>query len=361
MKDAIIVIGGYGKVGQMICKILAKQFPGRVYAAGRNKDKAIRFANETNNVVQPLVFDMHQTEIPSWLLDAKLVMMCIDQPNTRFMQACLQNGTAYIDITADRHFLIEARKLEKEDILAPAVLSVGLIPGLSNLLANHVKELMPAVHQLDIDVLLGLGDDHGEAALKWMLDQIHSHFIIYQKENKVWKIPFSDKKLTNFGSVNGKKHTHRFPFPDQLTLYHTLKVPSVSTRICFDSNFITTIFAWFCRWKLSRLLQLPFFQQIFLFLLKKWRFGSKQFSVHVSGYHENSNESITLYGEEESVITAQVAASVATAILTNNFNPDIYHIDQLFRLNYQENTLYLEAKQNKNIYYLCNSIRLSYF
>ncbi|WP_163580112.1 saccharopine dehydrogenase NADP-binding domain-containing protein [Gracilibacillus saliphilus] len=357
MKDAIIVIGGYGKVGKIICKLLAKQFPGKVYAAGRNKDKAIRFAKETNDLVQPLVFDMHQTEIPSWLSDAKLVMMCIDQPNTRFIQACLQNGIAYIDITADRHFLTEAEKLEIENIFAPAVLSVGLIPGLSNLLANYAKELMPAVHQLDIDVLLGLGDDHGEAALKWMLDQTHSSFMIYEEGKKVWKIPFSDKKWTNFGTLVGKKHTYRFPFPDQLTLYHTLKIPSVSTRICFDSNFITTVLAWFCRWKLSRLLPLPFIQQLFLFLLKKWKIGSKQFSVHVSGYDETSNKSVTIYGEEESVITAQVAASVANAILTNHFNPDIYHIDQLFRLNYQEGRLYLEVKQNKNIYYICDSIR----
>lgn len=36
----ILVIGGYGNVGKVICKTLADRFPGRVIAAGRNLSAA---------------------------------------------------------------------------------------------------------------------------------------------------------------------------------------------------------------------------------------------------------------------------------------------------------------------------------
>ncbi|MCW1836819.1 hypothetical protein OLZ11_10010 [Bacillus xiamenensis] len=36
MKSKIMVIGGYGHVGQQICLQLSEQYPGQVFAAGRS-------------------------------------------------------------------------------------------------------------------------------------------------------------------------------------------------------------------------------------------------------------------------------------------------------------------------------------
>lgn len=57
MKDKILVIGGYGKVGQVICRDLGRKFPGKVIAAGRNYEKAERFTQATDENVIPLEFD----------------------------------------------------------------------------------------------------------------------------------------------------------------------------------------------------------------------------------------------------------------------------------------------------------------
>lgn len=50
-----------------------------------------------------------------------------------------------------------------------AVLSVGLAPGLTNLLVKAARDRCPEATGFRIGVLLGLGDSHGPAAIDWTL------------------------------------------------------------------------------------------------------------------------------------------------------------------------------------------------
>jgi len=36
IRDKILVVGGYGNVGRVICGYLAEKFPGKIIAAGRS-------------------------------------------------------------------------------------------------------------------------------------------------------------------------------------------------------------------------------------------------------------------------------------------------------------------------------------
>lgn len=47
MKRKIVVVGGYGQVGKVICEEMAKIYPYKVYAAGRSLQKAKQFSIET--------------------------------------------------------------------------------------------------------------------------------------------------------------------------------------------------------------------------------------------------------------------------------------------------------------------------
>lgn len=52
------------------------------------------------------------------------------------------------------------------------MLSIGLAPGLTNLLAAHAHRLLDEVTELDIFIMLGLGDRHGKAAMEWICKRI---------------------------------------------------------------------------------------------------------------------------------------------------------------------------------------------
>jgi hypothetical protein len=57
-----------------------------------------------------------------------------------------------------------------------AVLSLGVAPGLTNLLARHVHQTLGGADRLDITVLLGAGEHHGLDAVGWTVRQLGERF-----------------------------------------------------------------------------------------------------------------------------------------------------------------------------------------
>lgn len=95
------MVGGYGAVGRVISTSLAERLPGRVIAAGRSMEKAQALASTTQKRILPAQLDVSQPDAQAAMWDnASVVVMCLDQPDTRFVELCLQKGIDYIDITA---------------------------------------------------------------------------------------------------------------------------------------------------------------------------------------------------------------------------------------------------------------------
>lgn len=59
-KEDIVVVGGYDHVGRTICEILAEEYPGKVYAAGRSLKKAEQFSQSTGYKIKPLQLDIRK-------------------------------------------------------------------------------------------------------------------------------------------------------------------------------------------------------------------------------------------------------------------------------------------------------------
>ena len=69
----------------------------------------------------------------------------------------------FVDISASYsgHRSLEALNDQARASGVTGVLSVGLVPGITNLLVRHVHDVLGAVGSAEIAVLLGLGDTHG--------------------------------------------------------------------------------------------------------------------------------------------------------------------------------------------------------
>ena len=179
----ILIVGGYGKVGRSIAERLAPPLPGRVAISGRSLSKAQAVAGEIGHGVEGRAIDIQAASSADALDGVVLVIVCIDQTDTRFARQCLARAIHYIDISADYGFLSHVEKL---DALArqnsvTALLSVGVAPGLTNLLAARVGARMARIERIDILLELGLGDHHGQAAVEWMLDNLDTEYEV--KEN----------------------------------------------------------------------------------------------------------------------------------------------------------------------------------
>ena len=141
-RDKYLVIGGYGVVGRVVCEYLGAKFPGRVVAAGRNMHAASAFASSSNGRVSPRQIDVSDPlTLDATLDDARVVITCVNARNREIAEACIRQRAHFVDISASYSVL---RSLEVLNDQARAsgvtgVLSVGLSPGITNLLAPCVR------------------------------------------------------------------------------------------------------------------------------------------------------------------------------------------------------------------------------
>ncbi|MGO4546562.1 saccharopine dehydrogenase family protein [Paenibacillus sp. 2TAB23] len=338
MKTDILVVGGYGHVGGQICRLLAASYPGRVYAAGRSLERAEQFCRDAGGGIMPLRLDVGKP-ISRQLLDSvKLVIMCLDQTAADFAESCLKAGTDYVDVSANGRFFEVMEQLKRRDrhVNGTALLSVGLAPGLTNLLALKAVQAMDHIDRIEIGIMLGLGDAHGKAAIEWTVDSLNREFEI--TENRLFRkvSSFSEGRKTDFGRKWGIRTAFRFPFSDQQTLPSTLDVPSISTRLCFDSRMATTAVSVLRKAGFIRFLRRGGLRKLAIQAFGKLKFGSEGYAVKIAGYGKLAGaDTVAEYGiqgEREADVTAAVAAAAAKEMYEGSMPKGIFHIEQLFEL-----------------------------
>lgn len=338
LKDYIVVIGGYGHVGQMIGTELGELYPGKVFAAGRSLERAKKFSEATGGKVRPLQINLEEGFDFNMITRVKLVIMCLDQTNTSFVRACFLNGIHYVDVSARHSFLTQVEELGEEarEKGVTAVLSLGLAPGLTNLLSLEAKKRMDHMDELDISIMLGMGDQHGKAAIEWTVDNLGTTFDVMKDGRKAAVASFRDGKKTDFGAGLGYKKAYRFNFSDQHVLPRTLEVPTVSTRLCFDSSSVTRSLAGLRAAGILGLMKVKPIRDIVVQLFGKIRFGQDVYALKIDAQGRKDGKGIEaeyfLQGRNEAFVTAKVAASVADLVYRTELPHGVYHIEQLFEL-----------------------------
>lgn len=338
MRDKIMIVGGYGSVGRVITQKLGERFPGRVVVAGRSYKKAEALAQENEQRVIPLEFDLFQNHEQSPVLnEVKLVIMCLDQSSTDFVKLCISKGIDYIDITASYDFISKLEGLEEESSQSKStvVLSVGLAPGITNLLAQFSKAYFDEMERANIFIMLGMGEKHGKAAIEWTVDRLNSEYEVIEKGVSKRVKGYTDGLATKMPENIGTRKAYRFDFTDQHVLPKSLNIASVSTRLCFDSALSTGLFAFLKRIGFFNILKAPLFKKLFISLLEKVHFGSDIFIAKVDSYGtkegKESKYECSIVGNREGEITGKVAATVAEELYTKELPSGLYHIEELFK------------------------------
>lgn len=300
MTGRIVLLGGYGAVGRAAAAALTGRWPGEIVVAGRDPAKARSVPGTV-----PLRVDLRVTaDIARAVTGAHAVIMCAEQSNARVAGACLDRGVHYLDVSASAERLARIERLRGRRS-ATAVLSVGLAPGVTNLLARHCVDVAPPAPQLRIGVLIGGGERHGAAAVDWTLDGLG-------ETGPSWRMRFPEP----FGT----RVARRFPFSDQYTLPATLGVERVATGLCLDSRSLSGLLG---APGVARLLRRPRLRLLARDLLGRVHVGSDAFAVTVS----YGAVSASFSGRRQSRATGLVAALLATRL--DALPRGVHHIEEV--------------------------------
>ena len=109
-KYEIIVYGATGFTGQICCKYLRDNYKDLVWAmAGRNKEKLDQIKSDFSLECDVIVADGADLEALRSLTSQTKVVLSTAGPFARYgsllVQACVENGTHYTDITGENHWV----------------------------------------------------------------------------------------------------------------------------------------------------------------------------------------------------------------------------------------------------------------
>ncbi|MEW2355343.1 saccharopine dehydrogenase NADP-binding domain-containing protein [Spirillospora sp. NPDC029432] len=286
----VVIFGGYGAVGREAAGVLRRRVP-EVVVAGRDLAKARGVPGAV-----PMRVDL-RGDLDEALAGADAVVMCVDQGNARVARACFERGVHYVDVTASYGIVREIEALDAGD--ATGVLSVGLAPGVTNLLAR-----LCGGSGVDIGVLLGSGERHGAAAVEWTLDAL-------AEVGPAWTMLFPEPC--------GRRVVRGFPFPDQHTLPRTAGFERVRTGLCLDSRALTGLLAG----PVSRLVRRPRGRALVLGALTRVHVGGEGFAVAAA-----SERGWASFSGRRQSRASGLAAALAVREL-EGMPPGVHHLDQV--------------------------------
>lgn len=303
-------------MGSSAARLMSERGQYRIIVASRGLAKA----QETAAAIGCEARRIDATEASTWdaaITGVDLVLACTDQGNLSFAAYVLSTGRHYVDVTAADPFFQAVEILPPQSVRATAVLSVGLAPGVTNLLACEAASHLDEVTSIDVGILLGLGDDHGRAAIAWTVREIFAPRA-------------AEPRVINFGPPWFARRTYWMAFADQYALGRTMEHVRVTTRLAFDSRLITAaIFALGARFEGRRSLA-----RLASSLAPMVSFGSDAcVAVSYARGRKNGKPALAgarFSGRTEAQITAHVAAIVVDSVLRQERGCGVFHIHQLF-------------------------------
>jgi hypothetical protein len=157
-----------------------------------------------------------------------IVVDCTGLESIEVTRALLEQGWKVVDITADGRHTRALLDLDPAD--STLLLGVGLMPGLSSILAANLLQTSPHARSLTISALVGLGDDYGDASKRWTYSQIGSSL-----PDQPGTRGFTDGRNIDFPGGFGRRRAWQVDFADRVLLRQRYGV-DVKTRYCFDSR-----------------------------------------------------------------------------------------------------------------------------
>lgn len=328
-----LIIGGYGTVGSLIAKHLTQALL-PVTIAGRSEDKARSLAAQLGPLANGTAFDSRDlAQLRAGVPRYGLVINCVDQPDTRLLETIIRHGNRYLDVTADVHFLRQARALhlQAKQLGAALLLGLGLVPGLANIMAKAARNQVGAGADITTSVLLSLADQHGDLALSYMLKALAERYEASGEDRFVQS--FGEARISDFPPSLGPRRAHRFPLPGQFFYPETLQARTASTWLALEPSWSANALAGLSRLGLAPLLKAPSLQPVVLPLLKRLPLGKTQavYALMVEGAAGERRARFFVQGNEEAAVTALVVSLVAEAVIkyTLMMKPGVWLPEQI--------------------------------
>lgn len=332
----IVILGGYGAVGKLLAARLAEQYPGAVVIAGRDSKKAKTLSDSIPGASH-ITIDAEdpKTFVPIFAPEnhIRVVISCVELPtNSTLAQEVLAHGIHFTELTATYEAHKKLLTLQKiaTNHKSTALVGVGLMPGLSNIMAYDVARQLDVIDRIEINLMLGLGDSHGLDAVKWTLRNLASSYEIVKAGQLETVKSFTDAYKTTLTDEKQPRRFYRFDFSDQHMLNHSIQARQINSRLAFDSRLVTRSLGWLRKTGVLSLVQ-DKYAKVVRKIMHAFPLGSDQWALQVEAYGLKEGKrmvrKLLARGRAEGNATAIIAAYVVSRLYENKLAPGVHAIE----------------------------------
>jgi saccharopine dehydrogenase (NAD+, L-lysine forming) len=321
---SILIVGGYGVVGRRIAADLAPDYPGAVIVAGRNLEQAQSLAISFETGVRARYMDVRQpASIEAALEGVGTVMSCIDQVEPNLLDAAIERGLAYTDLTPHLIARRPTDAMSEAAVRSGAriVLGAGLAPGISSVLARAAADRLDGpLERVESNMLLSVGDEYGAASRAYILEEISRPYTVTVDGVEQRVLPFARPTRVAFPAPLGRRAAYLFPFSDQVSYPRTLGARTALTRLALDPPWLASVASALVRTGLaSRLANRSASRdrsQALLHRLQARYRGRDWYGLVVEVAGPGGSARASLVGHGQAEVTAVGAAAVVRALVT---------------------------------------------
>ncbi len=256
----ILIVGGYGVVGEQIAGLLAQRQPQlTLWLGGRHPQKApIALAQLPQ--VSTVRIDLADSDPLTHLQEMPdLIVVAANDTDDLLLRSALRRGVPLIDITRWTARVRDALAwTTATSPHAPVVLASSWMASIPATLAAAEACAFQQLHSIDIDVLYTLRDRAGPNSVEYM-DRLAEPFEAHVDGRRTRRKPFSMSRRVTFAGLRPYT-TALFDSPDQLTLAAITGAKTVSTCIGFDHEPSNRLLGSMIRSGLWRAISGPRFQ-----------------------------------------------------------------------------------------------------
>jgi hypothetical protein len=238
----IWLLGGYGDVGLKTARRLRDLQDRPIVLAGRNAKKAEDAAKQLGGGVRGAAFNVTDPSAHRTISDAAAVVNLVESTPHTLAAAVVEAGGVFLDTSASPAYLkrLEAH-LSGHSASGLAVLSVGLSPGLTNIMAAKLKTEHPEIEAIDLCLEMGLGRHHGLAATSWFLENAGGRYPCISGGSILEARPGQLRRRFNLGGEPRGILALGYGFSDQLTIGERLELRASRSFVALDPPWMTRI------------------------------------------------------------------------------------------------------------------------
>lgn len=226
MTKKVLVIGGYGRIGNRVAQDIAQHTDAEVTITSR----------QTQSQIKPfrfLALDLDdRQQLHQAIAKQDLIIHCagpFHHRDGRVLASCIDEGIDYIDVSDHRSFYQQAIKYQERAIASgtTAILNTGIFPGISNSMVKQGVEQFDRPEKIHLSYVVAGSGGAGLTVMRTTFLGLKHQFSAWIDGKWQDILPYTERELVEFPIPYGKTGVYWFDVPETYTFADSFPVNTV--------------------------------------------------------------------------------------------------------------------------------------